>query len=137
MRSTRWIHFNAKRLAARRLEVLADGTCDAFVLWFFEKMRPEDKRSQPWMDRQMRKIEGGLAEIDRLVPSGADWCVGDRFGLGDIAVGTVIDYLRVRCPEIDWGGRHPDLLARLERLSERPSFRDTVPVPQKIEGAVV
>lgn len=126
-----------ERLAARRLEVLSDGVCDAFVLWFFEKMRPEGKRSPSWMDRQMRKIEGGLAEIDRLVPAEAEWCVGDRFGLGDIAVGTVIDYLRVRCPEIDWGGRHPDLLARLERLSRRPSFRDTVPVPQRIEGAVV
>jgi glutathione S-transferase len=126
-----------QKLAARRLEVLADGVCDAFVLWIFETFRAEDRRSQPWMDRQMRKIRGGLREIDRLVPAEAEWCVGDRFGLADIAVGTVVDYLRVRCPQIAWGDDHPDLMTRLVRLSERPSFRDTVPVPQNISGNVV
>lgn len=126
-----------ERLAARRLEVLADGVCDAFVLWIFETFRDEGKQSQPWMERQLRKIRGGLAEIDRLVPANAEWCVGDRFGLADIAVGTVVDYLRVRCPSIEFGAEHPDLVSRLARLSERPSFRDTVPVPQQIEGSVV
>ncbi|WP_417518605.1 glutathione S-transferase N-terminal domain-containing protein [Minwuia sp.] len=125
------------RLAARRFEVLADGVCDAFVLWFFESFRPEAHRSQSWMDRQHRKITGGLAEIDRLVPAEAEFCVGDRFGLADIAVGTVLDYMRARYPALDWQTRHPALAARLDRLSERPSFRETVPVPQQIAGSVV
>lgn len=125
------------RLAARRLEVLADGVCDAFVLWFFESFRPEAHRSQPWQDRQYRKIAGGLAEIDRLVPTKAEFCVGDRFGLGDIAVGTVLDYLTTRMPSLDWRTAYPDLAARLEILSRRPSFRDTVPVPQQISASVV
>lgn len=125
------------RLAARRYEVLADGVCDAFVLWFFETFRPEDTRSAPWMDRQMRKIMGGLAEIDRRADPAEEFLVGGRFGLADLAVGTVLDYLRVRCPEIEWQSRHPELDRRLERLSERPSFRETVPVPQQISTSVV
>lgn len=124
-------------LAARRLEVLADGTCDAFVLWFFERMRPEAARSQPWMERQQRKIEGGLREIARLVPADTAFCVGDRFGLADIAVGTVLDYLTVRYPDLDWRGAYPHLARRLDRLAERPSFAATRPVPQEIEAAVL
>ena len=37
-----------QRLAARRLEVLADGICDAVVLAFFETLRPEAHRSAAW-----------------------------------------------------------------------------------------
>ncbi|WP_280951393.1 glutathione S-transferase C-terminal domain-containing protein, partial [Methylobacterium radiotolerans] len=79
-------------LAARRYEVLCDGICDAVVLTFFERQRDEAGRSAPWLARQRRKIEGGLAEIARLLGD-RDWTVGDRFTLGDIAAGTVAGYL--------------------------------------------
>jgi len=125
-----------ERLAARRLEVLADGICDAVVLAFFENLRPEAHRSVAWRDRQIRKIEGGLGEIARLVP-GDGHCVGDRFSLGDIAVGTVLGYLEIRCPDIEWRTRYPNLEIAFTRLSERPSFQDTVPTPQKIGAQVV
>jgi glutathione S-transferase len=60
-------------LAARRLEVLADGVCDACVLLFWERRRPEAHQSQPWTARQMRKIEGGLNEIARLAPPASNY----------------------------------------------------------------
>lgn len=123
-------------LAAKRLEVLADGVCDAFVLTFFERMRPEAHRSQPWMDRQIRKIHGGFREIARLVPA-EGFCVGGRFTLGDIAVGTLLDYMTVRFPELDWRSRHPHLASYLARISERPSFQGSKPYLQQIEGAAV
>lgn len=40
-----------ERLYAKKVEVVADGICDALVLAFFERMREEGMRSQPWMDR--------------------------------------------------------------------------------------
>ena len=123
-------------LAARKLEVLADGVCDAFVLAFFEQRRPEAQRSQPWLERQLRKVHGGLREIARLAPT-AGYCVGGRFSLGDIAVGTLLGYLKVRAPEIDWPREFPHLEALFQRLSERPSFRASVPYPQQIEAGVV
>ncbi len=124
-------------LAARRLEVLGDGVCDAFVLLFFERMRPQPAQSQPWMDRQLRKVVGGLREIARLVPVDAEYCVGERFGLGDIAVGTALDYMSVRFPELDWQASYPHLVRLRDRLSERPSFRGSIPAPQSIEKQVV
>jgi len=125
-----------ERLAARHLEVLADGICDAVVLAFFENLRPEAHRSTAWRDRQMRKIEGGLGEIARLVPE-VGHCVGDRFGLGDIAVGTVLGYLEIRCPEVEWRARYPNLETVFTRLSQRPSFQSTIPTSQKIGANVV
>lgn len=123
-------------LEAKRLQVLGDGICDAFVLLFFERMRPAEHRSAPWMARQRRKVEGGVREIARSIGSRA-WAVGDRFGLGDIAVGTAMAYLDVRFPDFVWRGNFPDLALYVDRLSERPSFRSTVPVPQKIAASVV
>jgi glutathione S-transferase len=124
------------KIAARRFEVLADGVCDAFVLSFFELMRPEAMRSPEWIARQRRKIDGGVAEIARRVDN-RTFAVGDRFGLGDIAVGTALGYLSVRWPEFGWKAQFPDLAAFCARLETRPSFKGSVPVPQKISDKVV
>lgn len=123
-------------LAARRLEVLADGICDAFVLASFERRRADDKRSIPWLERQLRKIHGGLREVARLVPDGA-FCVGDRFGMADIAVGSTLGFLALRAPEITWQSDCPHLARLYDKLMERPSFASTVPVMQVIEAGVV
>lgn len=45
-------------LFAKQVEVVADGICDALVLSFFEAQREHDKRSELWMARQRREIDG-------------------------------------------------------------------------------
>jgi glutathione S-transferase len=128
-------------LAAKRLEVLCDGACDAFVLLFMERSRTPDKQSGPWMARQRRKIDGGLKEIERLVagrdPARGTFAVGGHFGLGDIAAGTVFTYLSVRWLDVDLRTALPDLARFCDVIEQRPSFKATVPVPQKISDAVV
>jgi glutathione S-transferase len=123
------------QLAARKLEVLCDGVCDAVVLSLFERMR-DAGGSPEWLARQRRKIEGGIAEMARLVESRL-WAVGDRFSLGDIAVGTAVGYLSVRFQELDWRTRHPNLAALSERLAQRPSFMNSQPYAQTITDKVV
>lgn len=122
-------------LAARRLEVLCDGVCDAMVLTFFERMR-KDCASAPWLARQRRKIDGGLKEIARLAAD-RTWTVGDRFSLGDIATGTVLGYMAVRFPEVAWRTDYPNLAALSDRLEQRASFRDSVPFAQTITDRIV
>ena len=122
-------------LAARKLEVLCDGVCDALVLTFFERMRGEDA-SPEWTARQRRKIDGGVKEMARLVGKG-DWAVGDRFSLGDIAAGTLVGYMAVRFPEFSWRTQYPDLAALSDRLEQRPSFKNSVPSAQKISDKIV
>lgn len=122
-------------LAARKLEVLCDGVCDALVLTFFERMRGEGA-SPEWAARQRRKIDGGVKEMASLVGNG-DWAVGDRFSLGDIAAGTVVGYMAVRFPELPWRTQYPNLAALSDRLEQRPSFKNSVPSAQKISDKIV
>ena len=121
------------RLFARRVEVVADGVCDALVSLFWERQRTSP--SEAWMARQMRKVDGGVRAL-------AEWAQGrlfiqDRFGLADIATGAACGYLDVRFPDHPWRSRHPGLAVYADALSARPSFQATVPSPQSIKGAVV
>lgn len=120
-------------LAARQIEVIADGICDAVVLLFFERRR--EVPSEAWMARQRRKVEGGVRAL--AARAGEGFLVGDRFGLADIAAGTALGYLAVRFPEFDWAAEFPVLAAMHARLEARPSFAATRPVPQTITEAVV
>ena len=124
------------KLAARQVEVLADGVCDAFVLTFWERARAPEHQSCEWLDRQRRKIEGGLAALERIVAN-RDFAVGDRFGLADIAAGTVFAYLVVRDPQVDFRAKFPIFARYSDRMEFRPSFASTKPVPQKISDKVV
>ena len=127
-------------LAARQVEVIADGICDALVLTFWERARDEAHRSAPWTARQRRKVDGGLRALAAIAEArngGRAWLVGDRFGLADIAAGSVLGYLDVRFPEHPWRQEHAQLVRLADRLFERPSFRDTMPVPQRIADRVV
>ena len=123
-------------LAAKRLEVIADGICDAVILIMFERMRPQGQQSVPWIMRQRRKIDGGVAALAAAIGT-RPWAVGERFGLADIAVGSVLGYLGVRFPEKDWRSAYPDLAAYADRLWVRPSFAATTPVAQLIRDRVV
>lgn len=123
-------------LEAKLFDVLGSGVCDAMVLLFFERLRPAAARSQPWIERQTRKIHGGVAEIARRIGERRH-AVGDRFTLGDIGAGAALGYLDVRLPDFAWRAAHPALGRYMDGLMERPSFRDTVPSPQPIEPGVV
>lgn len=85
------------RLAAKEVEVVADGTCDALVLRLWENKREEDKQSPQWKSRQERKIAGGLKWLDQKVSAAkADgdefFLIPGGFGLADIAAGTLLGY---------------------------------------------
>ena len=127
-----------ERLDARQVEVICDGAMDALVLVFWERQRTEGPPSQPWIARQRRKVDGALRELERRAAlRGHGWMVGDAFGLADIVTGCLLGYLDVRFAEFDWRTGHPALAVAFARLSERPSFRDTVPSPQVIGDRVV
>lgn len=123
-------------LAAKRLEVLCDGICDALVLMFFERMRATEAQSAEWTARQRRKVDGGLKEMSRLLGQ-RTFAVGDTFGLGDIAIATVTGYITVRWPQMNWREPYPNLAAHSDRMEQRASLQATRPVPQKISDKVV
>jgi glutathione S-transferase len=123
-------------LAAKRLEVLCDGVCDALVLMFFEKQRGPGTESREWTARQLRKVNGGIAEMARLVGN-RSFAVGDSFSLGDIAAATATGYMSVRWPTINWRAQYPGLARHNDRMDLRPAFAQSRPVPQRIADKVV
>ena len=125
-------------LFAKQVEVVADGICDALVLLFFENQRGDGKRSEEWMARQQRKVDGGLKALaDWIGHDDKKFFVHDAFGLADIAAGAVLGYLKVRFAEHPWRKMFPCLAKYSDELEERQSFKDTVPTPQKINDKTV
>jgi glutathione S-transferase len=108
-------------------EALADGVLDAAVLVRLEKtLRPQEQQSQAWIDRQMGKVGAGLQVMaDNLGDS--PFCMGTHYTLADVAVGCCLGWISFRFPDIGWRGDHPNLARLFDKLSERASFKDTVP----------
>ncbi|NIA55695.1 glutathione S-transferase [Massilia sp. TW-1] len=108
-------------------EALADGVLDAAVLAYLERTwRPAGQQSQAWFDRQMGKVHGGLAVMAENLGE-QPFCMGIHYTLADVAVGCTLGWLAFRFPDIAWRDTHPNLARLFDKLSERQSFKDTVP----------
>lgn len=119
-----------ERAEIKTWEALADGVLDASILARLEATwggRTKAQRSQAWMDRQMHKVQDALAAMSRGLGD-KPYCSGIHLSLADIAVGCALGYLDFRFPQIDWRTPYPNLQRLQEKLMQRPSFADTLPV---------
>ncbi|MFC0167357.1 glutathione S-transferase N-terminal domain-containing protein [Pseudoduganella danionis] len=108
-------------------EALADGVLDAAILVRLERtQRPPELQSEQWIERQMRKVHQGLEVVAARLGE-SPYCAGIHYSLADVAVGCMLGWLSFRFPEIDWRGSHPNLARLYDKLSERQSFKDTIP----------
>lgn len=116
-----------ERASIKCWEALADGVLDAGILIRLERtQRSAAQQSDAWVERQFGKIRHGL----RAMSSGlgdTPFCVGTHLSLADVAVGCALGWLSFRFPEITWRDDYPNLARLFEKLSDRPSFRDTMP----------
>lgn len=116
-----------ERAEVKCWEALADGVLDAAVLVRLERtLRPDAQQSQEWINRQMDKVRAGLKAMSSGLKD-TPFCAGNHYTLADVAVGCALGWLVFRFPEIDWRNDHPNLSKLFDKLSERPSFKDTVP----------
>ncbi|MDB5840300.1 MAG: glutathione S-transferase [Herminiimonas sp.] len=116
-----------ERAGVKCWEALADGVTEAAILVRLEKtMRPAEQQSQAWTDRQMAKVHAGLKAMSAGFTETA-FCAGNQYTLADVAVGCTLGWLTFRFPEINWRDDYPNLGKLFDKLSERASFKDTVP----------
>jgi glutathione S-transferase len=117
---------NRERVEVRRWEALADGVLDAGVAARLENQREAKTRNSTWIDRQMGKVRAGLAAMDAELADKA-WCSGNGYTLADIATGVCLGWFDFRYPKMNWKKEHANLARHFAKLSERPSFAETVP----------
>jgi glutathione S-transferase len=115
-----------ERVEVRRWEALADGVLDAGVAARLENQREAKTRNATWIDRQMGKVRSGLVAMDAELGD-RPWCSGNGYSLADVATGVCLGWLDFRYPKMDWRADHANLARHFAKLSERPSFADTVP----------
>lgn len=114
------------RIQVRRWEALADGCTDAAVAIGYEKRRPPEAQSASWIARQQGKVDRALQAMSADLGS-KSWCGGEHYSLADIAVGCALGYLDLRQPTLGWRKQYPNLERLMEKLMQRPAFRDTAP----------
>ena len=116
-----------ERAGAKCWEALADGVADAAILVRLEKtLREEAQQNAAWTARQMSKLHAGLKAMSTGLAE-TPYCAGNHYTLADVAVGCTLGWVGFRFPEIDWRGDYQNLARLFDKLSERPSFRDTAP----------
>ena len=119
-----------ERAEIKTWEALADGVLDASILARLEATwagRSEQERSQAWIDRQIQKVNDALKAMS-LGLGDKPFCSGIHLTLADIAVGCALGYLDFRFPDLSWRNEYPNLVKLHDKLMQRPSFADTVPV---------
>jgi glutathione S-transferase len=119
-----------ERLKVMLLRMLAERLAEIAQIVVFEAQRPEP--SQPWLERQRRKIASGLAECAKMVkdrkPDAADaihLAMGCTLGMFDV---IIEQGLAEKIPEFKWRIQYPHLVIYAAALDGRPSFEQTRPV---------
>lgn len=108
------------------LEAMADGMADSAVSMAYEvRLRPEERRFEPWIEAQWGKVSRGLDALE------ARWMshLAGPLDMGQVAVACLLGYLDLRHGARDWRRDRPALAAWAARVGERPSLRDTAPPP--------
>lgn len=111
------------RLAALRLQALADGLMDASVLLVYEgRYRPAERHEPKWLELQAGKVARALAALEAAPPALTQ--VPD---VGQIALACALGYRDFRF-QGTWRGDHPRLVAWLDGFAARvPAFAATTP----------
>ena len=112
-----------ERVNTLRRQALCDGILDALVLCRYEHaIRPAELRWDDWVEGQMFKVHGGLAELERKVDS---W--REDFEIAQMGAICVLGYLDFRFAEWDWRRTHTRLARWSAGVSARKSVVSTAP----------
>jgi glutathione S-transferase len=88
----------------------------------YERMlRPAEKRHEPWIERVMSQLTGGLNALNAELP-GSGWISGE-LGLADISVACAFGFMEGVVADLVETSRYPNLAAFSARAEALPAFR--------------
>lgn len=109
---------------ALALEAMADGMMEAAVLMVYEsRIRPEDRRHEPWVDAQWLKVNRALDAAETRWQAH----LAGPLDMGQIALAVALGYLDFRHAARDWRRGRPALAAWEAAVAQRPALKATVP----------
>lgn len=112
----RWEHLT--------LEATGDGIMDSAVSMSYElRLRPENERSQNWVDAQWGKIHRALSVLDERWMSH----LSGRMTMAQISVACALSYLDFRHDERGWRDGHLALAEWHTEFDSRASMQATRP----------
>jgi glutathione S-transferase len=111
------------RLAALRLQALADGILDASILTVYEgRYRKAEMHEPKWLELQAGKVSRALAVLEAGPPP-----IDPMPNVGQIALACARGYRDFRFGD-GWRGEHPRLVAWLDNFAAQvPAFAATKP----------
>jgi glutathione S-transferase len=108
-----------KRFKVLTLQALAQGIADAAVGFRYEvAARPQGLQWQAWMDRQKKRVNAALDDIEKTADLG-------EVNAGTIAVAVALGYLDFRLGDWKWRNDRPKLAAFYESFGKRESMAKT------------
>jgi glutathione S-transferase len=118
-----------QRIAAKRLEALADGVMDASLCIFAERRkRPEVLQYPEWIERQMSKIHRSLSCLSEAL-SEKNYFIENSFGVVDLSVVSALGYIGLRfSDDFSWQEDYPALACFYQRMMQKDSVNQTIPV---------
>lgn len=128
-------------LEIRQLVVLSEGCMDAVVLVRWELRREKEHRSEKWLDRQNRKIDGAMRAFQDLVKKrkeeGGVYLVGKELSLADVAVVCAVGFVEFCGLREGWREKYVEMSEWWAELDEREGFKETRPVAFELTEQVV
>lgn len=115
-----------ERAMVRRWEALADGVCDVVIPVILDSRRPEAQQDPAYCAKQLGKSRAALAFLEQALVDGRRYLHDNTFSLADIAVVSMLGYLKLRRPEL-LEGDYPHVLRYLAGQLGRPSLAETIP----------
>lgn len=139
-------------IQVKQIVVLAQGCLDALVLARWEMKRGEEKKSEVWLQRLDRRVDGVISTFSELVSAcvsqhvhegarkvekGDVWLVGEEITIADIAVVVTMGWIEWWGVRPEWKKQHPVLKEWWERIDGMEEFVGTRPEMFVTEERVV
>jgi len=98
-------------------------TMDQFILpaYLNTFVIPEAYRNPQLVEDGKKRFEESIARVAGEFIKGKQYIAGDKFTIADIVIGYTLGL----AAGLNWLNSHPELLAYMQRLKERPSFKKT------------
>ncbi|KAJ8109496.1 hypothetical protein OPT61_g7417 [Boeremia exigua] len=117
-------------LLAKQIVALSVESLDAVVLCGWDMRRKQEQRSQKWIDRQLRKIDGALRAFNDYVVAaeGRPYVLGTEITIADIGIVCAVDSIQFTEIRTEWKTQYPALAEYFARLDQLEVFQDTKPI---------